>query len=88
VCEDAQGFPLSAFAFEAVVEPLALGEMADHGDGGLAEGPLEVDTADLVAGGAEAFSGGGFLAFDEAGIGGETLDGLEAIDVVDPNREG
>lgn len=70
------------------MEPLALGEMADHGDSGLTEGPLEVGTSDLVAGGAEAFSGRGFLAFDKAGIGGETLDGLEASDVVDPNREG
>ena len=76
------------FAFEAIVEPLALGEMADHGDGGFTEGPLEVDTSDLVTGGADALPGRGFLAFDQAGIGGETLDGLEAADVMDPNREG
>ena len=85
--EDAQGLPLSIFAFEAVVEPRALGEMTDHGDGGLTEGPFEMDTSDFVAGCADAFSGRGFLAFDEAGIGGEALDGLEAADVVDPNRE-
>ena len=70
------------------MEPLALGEMADHGDSGLTEGPLEVDTSDLVAGGAETFSGRGLLAFDEAGIGGEALDGLEAADIVDLIEKG
>jgi len=39
------------------MEPLSLGQMADQGDGGLAESPLEVDAADLVAGGSEALSG-------------------------------
>jgi len=88
VGEDAQGLSFPVFALEAVVEPLALGEMTDHGDGRLTEGPLEVDAADLVAGGPEALSGGGFLAFDEAGIGGEALDGLEATDVVDLIEKG
>ena len=81
--ENTQGLPLPVFALEAVVEPLALGEMSDHGDGGLTEGPLEVDAADLVPGGPEALSGRGLLAFDETGIGSKALDGLEAADVMD-----
>jgi hypothetical protein len=62
--------------------------MTNHGDGGLTESPLEMDAADLVAGGPDPLSGRGFLAFDETGIGGEALDGLEATDVVDLIREG
>jgi hypothetical protein len=60
-----------------------LGEMTDHGDGGLTEGPREVDASDLVAGGSDAFSGRGLLAFDEAGIGSKSLDRREATDVMD-----
>lgn len=49
----------------------------------------EVDgTAELVTGGSEAFAGGGFLAFDEAAIGSEALDGVEAADVKDLIEEG
>ena len=69
------------------MEPRALGQMTDHGDGGLTEGPFEVDASDLVTGRANALAGRGLLAFDEARIRCEALDGLEATDVMDPNRE-
>jgi len=81
--QDAQGLPLSVFSFEPVVESLAPWEVADQGDSGLTEGPFEVGADDLVAGGPDALSGRGLLAFDEPGIGGGILHGREAADVMD-----
>ena len=57
-------------------------------NGGLAEGPLEMDITDLVAGGAGLLSVGLLAAFDEASIGGEGLDGGKAGDVTDFVEEG
>ena len=88
VGQDGEGLGLSVLALELLEEALALGVVAQEQDGGLGEGPLEVDVADLAASGAEPFAGGLLRALDEAGVGGEILDPGEAADVVDLVEEG
>ncbi len=51
--------------------------------GRFGEGPLQVDVADLAAGGAKALAGGLLGALDQTGIGSEVLHPGEAVDVVD-----
>ncbi len=86
--QDAQGLPPGMLPSEALEVLLAGRVVFEEADGGLAEGPLEVDVSDLGAGGAGFLSIGFFAAFDEAGIGGEVLDGGKAGDVTDLVEEG
>ena len=83
VGEDAQGLTVPMFPFEPVVELLAFREMSEDGDGRLTECPLEMYVADLGAGRTGPLACRRRFAFDEASIGSESLDGLEATDVVD-----
>jgi hypothetical protein len=62
---------------------LGVGVAAQEECGGFGEGPLEVSVADLSPAGAGALACGDLGAADEAGVGGEVLDGGEAGDVVD-----
>ena len=83
VGEDGQSLPLSVLSLELLQEGLALGVLPEEQDGGLGEGPLQVDVADLLAPRPELLAGGLLRALDQAGVGGEVLDGGEALDVVD-----
>ena len=53
VGQDRERLGLAVLALEPGEELLALGVVAQEEDGGLGEGPLEVDVADLGAAGAE-----------------------------------
>ena len=89
VGEDAQGLSLAELPLETVLETFAFRKVAEDGDGGLTEGPFEMGVADLGAsGGPGPLAGRGLFALDEAGIGGEVLDGGEAADVVDLIEKG
>ena len=81
--QDAEGLALGVLSMEALEVPLAGWIVLEKADGCLAEGPFEVDVADLGTGGAEKLAVGLLGAFDEAGIGGEVLDGGKASDVAD-----
>ena len=47
-----------------------------------------MDVTDLGATGAQSFSCGAFLALDQSGVGGEVLDSLEAVDIMDFVEDG
>lgn len=86
--EDAQGLTVAVFPFEAVVKLLAFREMSEDGNGRLTECPLEMYVADFGPGRTDPLAGRRGFAFDEASIGSESLNGLEATDVVDIVEEG
>jgi hypothetical protein len=84
VGEDGERFSLSVLALQPLLVLHSLGIGAKEEDGGLGEGPLEVGVADLSPGPAGPFSGRLVGARDEAGVGAEVLDPLEAVDGVPP----
>ena len=86
--QDAQGFSLGMLPSEPLEIVLAGGIVLEETDGSLAEGPLEMDVSDFGSGGAGFLSIGFLAAFDEAGIGGKSLDGGKAGDVADLVEEG
>lgn len=81
--QNAQSLALGMFLSEALEIVLSGLVVVEEADGGLTEGPFEVDVSDLVAGGAGFLSVRFFAALDEARIGREGLDGGEAGDVTD-----
>ncbi len=83
VGEHRERLRLSETRDQARVELLRPRVVAQEENGGLREGPLEVDVALLAAGSAREFAGGFASRGHEPGVGGELLDGVEAIEVGD-----
>ena len=83
VGEHRERLRLSETRDQARVELLRPRVVAQEENGGLREGPLEVDVALLAAGSAPEFAGGFASRGHEPGVGGELLDGVEAIEVGD-----
>ena len=83
VGQDGQGLGLAVLLLQALPIALSLRVVAQEHDSGFGEGPLQVDVADLGAGGAITLAGRLLGALDEPGVGDEVLDPGEAVDLAD-----
>jgi len=82
VGEDGKGFGLSMFFPKLFDEFLGGWVVPQEENGGLGEGPLQMDVSDFGSAGSESFSRRALLAFHESSIGSEVLDAFEALDLV------
>src|SRR3990172_1719307 len=83
VGEDGERLALAVLALEASEQLLPVDRVAQEGDGGLGEGPLQMHVALLSTSGPELLARRLVSALDEPRVGGELLDAIEAMDVVD-----